>query len=133
MLVPNLLGKIFSALFFVTLVTACVGLDQRDNEAVGAAVGGATGGDGTEMILIPAGEFWMGSSPAAVTKLTENDCNRFDRGKGTCRTWVATELPAHRVVLDAFYLDRYEVTNALFDRFVRATGHKTTGQRDGHG
>jgi formylglycine-generating enzyme required for sulfatase activity len=34
------------------------------------------------------------------------------------------EKPVHRVYLDAFYIDKYEVTNALYGRFMRATGHK---------
>ena len=44
-----------------------------------------TGKDGAEMVFIPAGEFQMGS----------ND-----------------EKPVHIVYLDAFYIDKYEVTNA---------------------
>ena len=41
------------------------------------------------------------------------------------------EAPRHRVYLDAFYIDRYEVTNALFERFVQATNHLTRAERDG--
>jgi iron(II)-dependent oxidoreductase len=37
------------------------------------------------------------------------------------------------VWLDAFYLDRYEVTSALFEGFVRAMGHRTTAEREGSG
>jgi formylglycine-generating enzyme len=40
------------------------------------------------------------------------------------------ERPAHRVVLDPFYIDRYEVTNAAFARFVEATGYRAEGQWD---
>ena len=49
------------------------------------------------MILIPAGEFQMGS----------NDGN-FD------------EKPVHAVYVDAFYMDVYEVTNAQYKKFVDA-------------
>jgi len=52
-----------------------------------------------DMVLIPAGEFLMGS----------------DEGN-------ADEAPAHRVYLDAYYIDRHEVTNAAFAQFVRASG-----------
>lgn len=67
-----------------------------------------TGKDGTPMLLIPAGEFMMGS--------TEGD---------------ADEKPVHRVSLDAFYLDKYEVTNKLFQKFARETGYETTAEKEG--
>ena len=60
-----------------------------------------TGKDGAEMVLIPAGEFQMGSNYGY------ND-----------------EKPVHTVYLDAFYMDKYEVTNALYKKFMDATGHK---------
>jgi formylglycine-generating enzyme required for sulfatase activity len=55
--------------------------------------------DGKEMIYIPGGEFVMGS----------------DDGR-------ASERPAHKVRVDAFYIDRYPVTNEEYKRFVDATG-----------
>ncbi len=58
--------------------------------------------DGVEMVLIPAGEFIMGSSED-------------ERDDG--------EHPQHKVYLDAFYIDKYEVTNAQYKRFMEATGH----------
>ena len=51
------------------------------------------------MVLIPAGSFEMGSE----------DEEAFDR-----------EKPVHTVHLDAFYMDKYEVTNAQFKAFVDA-------------
>ena len=39
----------------------------------------------------------------------------------------ADELPVHTVYLDAFYIDKYEVTNALYKKFMEATGHRTPG------
>ncbi len=55
--------------------------------------------DGKEMIYIPGSEFVMGS----------------DEGRGN-------EQPAHKVVVAAFYIDRYPVTNAEYKRFIEATG-----------
>jgi formylglycine-generating enzyme required for sulfatase activity len=55
----------------------------------------ARGDDGAEMVLVPSGAFSMGDTP---------------------------EFPAHKVMLDAFYIDTYEVTNALYRRFRDATG-----------
>lgn len=39
------------------------------------------------------------------------------------------ELPAHKVEVKSFYLDRHEVTNEEFGRFVEATGYKTTAEK----
>ena len=67
------------------------------NDAGIRAPGRITGNDGAPMVLIPAGEFQMGS----------ND------GKDS-------EQPVHTVYVDAFYMDVYEVTNAQFKAFVDA-------------
>jgi formylglycine-generating enzyme required for sulfatase activity len=56
--------------------------------------------DGVPMVLIPSGEFLMGSE-------------------------MAGEGPPHPVSVDAYYIDRYEVTNAQYQRFVDATDHRT--------
>jgi formylglycine-generating enzyme required for sulfatase activity len=61
------------------------------------------GKDGTEMILIPAGDFLMGCP----------------EGEGEPH-----ERPQHIVYLDAFYIDKYEVTNAQYQRFIDETGHR---------
>lgn len=58
-----------------------------------------TGRDGAPMVLVQAGEFLMGNE-------AEGDA------------------PPHRVSLDAFYIDRYEVTNARYLKFVEATRHR---------
>lgn len=55
------------------------------------------GQDSAEMALIPAGEFQMGSN---------------DGG--------SSEKPVHTVYVDAFYMDKYEVTNAQYKKFVDA-------------
>lgn len=55
------------------------------------------GKDGASMVLIPAGEFWMGSPD----------------GVGSSH-----EHPRHRVYLDAFYMDNFEVTVARYARFL---------------
>ena len=55
--------------------------------------------DGAEMVLIPAGEFLMGS----------DDDEAYDG-----------EKPVHPVYVDAFYMDKYLVTNAQYKVFVDA-------------
>jgi formylglycine-generating enzyme required for sulfatase activity len=43
----------------------------------------------------------------------------------------ADEKPVHQVSLEAFYLDKYEVTNRLFQKFARETGYETTAEKEG--
>jgi len=58
------------------------------------------------MVRIPGGKFLMGSNEH-----------------------YPEEAPAHRVVVDAFWMDRHTVTNADFRRFVEATGWVTLAER----
>lgn len=39
------------------------------------------------------------------------------------------EFPKHKVILDGFWIDITEVTNAQFAAFVKATGYKTTAEQ----
>jgi sulfatase modifying factor 1 len=41
----------------------------------------------------------------------------------------ADEYPKHKVSVDGFWMDTTEVTNAQFEKFVRATGYVTTAER----
>ena len=43
------------------------------------------------------------------------------------------EKPRHRVYLEAFWVDKFEVTNAMFDIFVQATGYRTDAEKEGWG
>ena len=61
-----------------------------------------TGKDGAPMVLVPAGEFMMGSHRA--DKKAELD-----------------ERPVNPVYLDAFYIDQYEVTTARYAKFFQET------------
>jgi formylglycine-generating enzyme required for sulfatase activity len=90
------------------------------------------GDDAAEMVLVPAGQFWMGSSPAEVEQ-AKDECKRSGTSEDRCKDLYDPEQLRHRVTLDAFHLDRHEVTNALFERFVRATGHRSAAERDGEG
>jgi sulfatase modifying factor 1 len=66
-----------------------------------------------DMVTIPAGEFTMGR-----TKLTSDD-------KTTMRPQILLDdLPAHKVTISSFRLDKYEVTNRKYAEFVRATKHR---------
>lgn len=73
------------------------GLVGLQNEEPASFPGGGPAG---EMVLIPTGEFLMGSD-------TEGD-----------------HAPAHRVRVDAFFLGIHEVTNGEYREFCEATGHR---------
>jgi len=67
--------------------------------------------DGPEdMILIPAGEFIMGSD--------EEDREGKATEIGSRKPWYLDEHPRHKVALAAYFIDRYEVTNAQYKKFV---------------
>ena len=55
------------------------------------------------MVLIPAGEFIMGSD------------NKDSDAK-------PDEAPKHKVYLDAYYIDQYEITNSDYQKFILGTG-----------
>jgi formylglycine-generating enzyme required for sulfatase activity len=84
------------------------------------------GQDGAEMVLVPAGAFIMGSAPDEIASLLR----RNPKADGAL---LKDETPRHQVVLDAFYIDQYEVTNARFQQFVQARRYRTQAERQGGG
>ena len=58
--------------------------------------------------------------PVAMIEIPEG---RFIRGSGT-ETGRADERPGRTIYLSAFMIDKYEVTNAQYLKFIAATGHK---------
>lgn len=63
------------------------------------------GSDDAPMVYIKGGAFQMGT-------------NDFEDAS-----------PVHEVVIDGFWMDEHEVTNAQFARFVSATGYQTVAER----
>ena len=72
------------------------------------------------MVWIPGGEFSMGSTGKALGKSCCGVCSE---------TTVADCQPLHRVSVDGFWMDATDVTNAEFDKFVKATGYVTISER----
>jgi sulfatase modifying factor 1 len=62
------------------------------------------------MVWVPGGQFWMGAY------------------KGDEEIFFDA-VPRHLVYVDGFWMDRTEVTNAQFDKFVGATGYVTKAER----
>lgn len=69
-----------------------------------------------DMAWIPGGTFSMGGiNPAGIT----------DGGMEA----MEDARPVHRVLVDGFYMDKTEVTNAQFAKFVKATGYVTVAEQ----
>lgn len=82
------------------------------------------GKDGAPMVLIPAGEFEMGTDPAEIPGLMQwLEKLYLSLNLEAKASWFEDESPRHTVYVDAFYMDKYEVTNAQYRKFVQATGH----------
>lgn len=56
------------------------------------------------MVLVPAGDFLMGSD-----------------------SWSGSEKPAHKVFLDRYYIDQFEVSNMAFAEFLNEVGNQIEG------
>jgi len=68
------------------------------------------------MVWIPGGEFSMGSD---------------DSGESLCGLPGVTRdaQPVHRVYVDAFWMDKTEVSNEQFEKFVKTTGYISVAER----
>jgi formylglycine-generating enzyme required for sulfatase activity len=73
---------------------------------------GRIAGNGMGIFSVPAGEFTMGAADG------DGDAD-------------SDEKPQHEVMLGAFWIDRTEVTNAMFARFVAETSYKTDAEKSG--
>jgi len=83
----------------IAAVVLCLPLATHAADAV------PPGDDGAPVVKVPAGPFPMGVPHG-------------DRDGGR------DEYPRHEVYLDAYEIDLYEVTNARYQAFVKATGHR---------
>ena len=75
------------------------------------------GKDGAPMVLIPAGEFEMGTDSSEIPQLVSWARKYHSDPKAS---WFEDETPRHTVYLDAFYIDVHEVTNAQYKNFLDA-------------
>lgn len=71
------------------------------------------------MVLVPAGEFLMGSTPAEIEAVKKEFS-----GRALYKDYsFEAEVPKRKVNLKAFYIDTYEVTNRKYKEFIKETGH----------
>ena len=84
---------------------------------------------GMQFVLVPAGEFLMGSdeSPDTLAQAyPQYERSRFEK--------LGDEAPVHKVrITHAFYLDRHEVTVGQFRKFLAASGYVPESEADGTG
>src|SRR5689334_12685742 len=66
------------------------------------------------MVRIPAATFQMGTDASQISQIAE----AFNIAKHP--DLVQAETPEHTVTINSFYLDKYEVTNLHFQKFIRA-------------
>jgi hypothetical protein len=99
----DLMALSLTGLFLSTVLLAACGPVPTAAPTAGPASTQSRTTDGAEMRLVPASEFLMGSLDS-------------DPKAG------ADEKPQHTVYLDAFWIDRTEVTSAQFVRFLNDLG-----------
>lgn len=84
---------------------------------------------GMKFVLVPAGEFLMGSdeSPEALARAyPQYDAKRFRE--------LGDEAPVHRVrITRPFLIGQHEVTVGQFRRFLQASGYRPEAEADGTG
>ncbi|HYJ92604.1 MAG TPA: formylglycine-generating enzyme family protein [Pyrinomonadaceae bacterium] len=97
---PNELIKLLISVFLTIASLATGGIGQKSAKKPPKG-----------MALIPAGTFTMGTAPSDIEKLKSLYGVKRDE-------LFEAEIPAHRVRLNAFYIDRYEVTNKEFEKFL---------------
>jgi sulfatase modifying factor 1 len=107
---------LYISLFFLILAQNVLALDEKKQcchdvpsrfEKRSMSPSSVAGRAVEGMVLVPSGEFLMGT----------NDTETYEQ-----------ERPAHKVKLDGFFIDKTEVTNEAFEKFVLATNYKTVAE-----
>ncbi len=106
---------------------------------------------GMKLVLIPPGEFQMGSTREEVDQTAKNVAEvvvkslrelgvleeaaaAAEKAAKDIRIVCESELPRHRVrITRPFYLGMHEVTVGQFRKFVQETGYRTEAETDGKG
>jgi len=71
--------------------------------------------DGKEMVLIPAGEFIMGTDKI--------DHEKTHLKIGAVKPLFLDQHPSRKIHLDSYYIDKYEVTNEEYKKFLDSSGY----------
>jgi len=71
--------------------------------------------DGKEMVLVPAGEFVMGTN--------KTDDEKTHLKIGAVKPLFLDQHPTRKIFLDSYYIDKYEVTNEEYKEFLDSSGY----------
>lgn len=117
--------SILIALSLFSSFMGCTRSDKKETTSSSAGNGEAGSGEARTapregMVLIPAGEFEMGTDASEIPGLVQWAKKWYDVNAN----WFERETPRHTVNLDAFYMDKYEVTVGQYKKFISATGHE---------
>ncbi len=103
------MGKFTGIFLIFAVLTISVGCSREKREV-----------SLSDMILIPAGDFRMGSSEEEIERISRD----LAHGELTPDArWFAAEMPQHEVHVEKFYINKYEITNAQYKEFIQATDH----------
>jgi formylglycine-generating enzyme required for sulfatase activity len=94
--------QILSFLFYLVVIAFLFAICCSNSEKISTNFQSKKNNLIQDMVLIPSGEFIMGSDD----KEAKED-----------------EKPLHKVYLSTYYIDRYEVTNIQYRKFIIETGH----------
>ncbi|MGZ5545349.1 MAG: formylglycine-generating enzyme family protein, partial [Limisphaerales bacterium] len=91
-----------------SLLTACnKSVESTEVPATNSAAASSTDRSWTnDMVWVPPGKFMMGSTNGQTD-----------------------EVPLHELTIDGFWMDKTEVSNEQFEKFIKATGYVTVAER----
>ena len=80
--------------------------------------------DGFDLIEIPAGPFIAGSDAAERERAYRLDEAAYGHSRTRERAWYADEDDRHTEFLGTYFITRNLITNAQYEAFVEASGHR---------
>ena len=90
----------------ITAIPAQTPIEHSPNLEIGSTT--VSDKDSMTLVYVPEGEFEMGSQDG-----------------------LSDEKPVHTVYLNAYWIDRTEVTNAMFSAFINETSYQTDAEKEG--
>jgi len=102
--------KKYTLIYLLCLLIFTVSCDNRKDALESVKISPI---DGKEMVLVPAGEFIMGTN--------KTDVDNTQQKIGTVKPLYLDQHPERKVMLDAYYIYRYEVTNSEYKKFMDDT------------
>ncbi|MEW6686027.1 MAG: formylglycine-generating enzyme family protein [Candidatus Edwardsbacteria bacterium] len=105
-------NKVYFLVILLEIISGCSSPKDKNSEKLLVP----KGEDTVSMVLIPAGEFIMGTNEQQWVYPNESSPS------GISGFYYSSSNPLHKVYLDSFLIDKYEVTNARYKKFCDVTG-----------